>query len=166
MPRLTWHFEPGRRWHLVAAPSIHRYAEETMKSRIAIAVFVIIFLSYPLNVAAQSKFITFGVPGASTTTPLIINPAGVIVGWYSGANLRGFLRERHGAIITFDVPGASTTTPLSINPAGVIAGSYGDANFVSHGFLRERHGAIITFDVPGVGSGGGPPAAGTHALSI
>jgi len=127
--------------------AIFAYAEEIMKSRVAIAVFVIILLSVPLDMAAQARFITFDAPGDLATTPLSINPAGAITGYFLDANFteHGFLRERHGTIITFDVQGAVATLPFSINPAGVIAGWYADTNFVAHGFLRERHG-IITFD--------------------
>ena len=118
-----------------------------MKSRIATAGFVIIFLSVPLDVAAQARFITFDAPGDDATTPLSINPAGAITGYFLDANFteHGFLRERHGTIIRFDVQGAVATLPSSINPAGVIVGWYADTNIVAHGFLRESHG-IITFD--------------------
>jgi len=118
-----------------------------MKSRMAIAAFVIIFISIPLHMAGQASFITFDVPRDLATTPLSINPAGTITGYFLDANLasHGFLREPHGTIITFDVPGAVGTFSLGINPAGAIAGWYADTNFVAHGFLRERHG-IIAFD--------------------
>ena len=127
--------------------AIFAYAEEIMKSRVAIAVFVIILLSVPLDMAAQARFITFDAPGDLATTPLSINPVGAITGYFLDANFteHGFLRERHGTIITFDVLGAVATLPFSINPAGVIAGWYADTNFVAHGFLRESHGTI-TFD--------------------
>jgi len=57
--------------------TILRYAEKIMKSRIATAVFVNILLSIPPDMAAQSKFITFDVPGeANGLFPESINPAG------------------------------------------------------------------------------------------
>ena len=122
-----------------------------MKSRMAIAVFVIIFLSIPLDMAAQARFITFDVPGSFGIFPASINPAGEIAGFYFDLNFasHGFFREPHGTIIKFDVPNSNSTSLVSINPAGAITGNYTQANRLgAHGFLREPNGTIITFDVP------------------
>lgn len=117
-----------------------------MKSRIAIAVFVIIFLSIPLDMAAQAKFITFDVPGTvNGISPVSINPAGEIAGYYKDANSvsHGFVRKPDGTIIKFDLPNSDSMIPSTINSAGVIAGQTN-----AHAFLLGEHGTIITFDVP------------------
>jgi len=129
-------------------------------------VFVILVLSIPPDMVAQSAFRTLDVPGAVDTFPGGINPAGEIAGSYVDANFRshGFLRERNGTFIRFDVPGASGTNGGAINPAGEIAGSYTDAVFAEHGFLREPNGTITTFDAPGAGTTTSPQ--GTVPFSI
>jgi hypothetical protein len=89
-------------------------------------------LATPVRMAAatsngrQPTIITFDVPGAAGTSPISINPAGVITGSYNDASNvpHGFLRDAGGAITTFDPAGSVGfgTIPDSINPAGVITG--------------------------------------------
>ena len=122
---------------------------------------------------AQATFTTFDVPGAdglAGTSPLSINPAGSVTGWYADGNdvKHGFLRRPDGALTPFDAPGAGTqfgsdTYAMSINPAGAIAGHFADTNGVWHGFLRSPDGTFTVFDAPGAGTLGG---LGTFAWSI
>ena len=109
-------------------------------------------------------FKTFDVPGAITTTPLPagtyyttpvgINPAGEITGYYSdsGGNnsTHGFVRARGDAFTVIDPPGsAGFTKALGINPARTIMGIYFDDSGTQHAFVRSRTGAFTTFDPPG-----------------
>jgi hypothetical protein len=112
----------------------------------------------------SATFITFVVPGSvceasfpKCTTPVAINPAGTVTGFYADANAarHGFLRAGDGTITAFDVPGATCTrhssectSPAAINPAGAITGSYCDG-ITCHSFLRDGDGTITTFDPPG-----------------
>jgi hypothetical protein len=120
-------------------------------------------LSDPDLLRSAPTFITFDVPGARSTIPFAINPAGLITGfWVDNVNRarHGFLRDSDGTITTFDAPGAGTgprqgTLCFSINLAGVIAGEYVDGNDVLHGFVRATDGTITTFDAPGAGTGPG-----------
>src|SRR6516164_7884337 len=78
--------------------------------------------------AHETAIITFDAPGAGTaagqgTTPIVINPAGVIAGFYVDPSnvVHSFLRSRAGDITTFDAPGAGTgafqgTFAFSMNP--------------------------------------------------
>ena len=132
---------------------------KTMKSGLAIAVFVMIFLSIPLDMAGQAKFITFDVPSAvNGISPASINSTGEIAGSYSDANFvsHGFIRKPDGTIIKLDVPNSDDTSAASINSAGVITGQANRQG--AHGFLLGQHGTIIMFDVP--------DAVGTAPLSI
>jgi hypothetical protein len=85
---------------------------------------------------------TFDAPGADITpgdgagtTPLSINPAAEVTGWYCDAQffIHGFLRDAKGHVTEFDAPDASTacflglTEPVGINAAGEITGIYWDS---------------------------------------
>ena len=85
----------------------------------------------------------FDAPGAGTGpshgtypfSPLIINPNGAIAG-----ALRGFLRDKNGAITTFDATGAGMDPgqgpyPFSIAPNGAMTGYSNDANNLVHCFV-------------------------------
>jgi hypothetical protein len=111
----------------------------------------------------EGAITTFDAPGAGTivgsfqgTTPLAINPAGEVTGYYFDTNffVHGFFRDLHGAVTDFDAPGASAacffglTFPSGINAAGDITGNYSDSECNPHGFLRERNGAVTVVDVP------------------
>ncbi len=114
--------------------------------------------------AKAAEFIVFDVPAATCqsgypacTTPVAINPAATVTGYYTdaSASLHAFVRDRNGTITTFDGPGATCphygsicTEPFAINPEGKITGTFCDAT-TCHGFLRDRKGAITTFDPPG-----------------
>lgn len=114
--------------------------------------------------AKAASFIAFDVPGSSCaarfprcTTPVAINPAGAITGYYADANaaLHSFLRARDRTFTTFDPPGStcpfffsSCSQPADINPEGAIVGISCDA-IGCHGFLRTRDGTLTTFDPPG-----------------
>jgi hypothetical protein len=97
----------------------------------------------------------------SIFTPMGINPAGAISGFYVDASSvqHGFVRDHNGKITEFDPTGSIFTNPNAIDAPGEITGFYFDANFVGHGFLREPDGTITSFDAPGAdntpGSGNG-----------
>ena len=97
----------------------------------------------------------------SEITPMGINPAGAITGFYVDANSaqHGFVRAPGGQITEFDPTGSIFTNPNAIDQLGDITGFYFDANFVGHGFLRTPDGTITSFDAPGAdhtpGSGNG-----------
>jgi hypothetical protein len=92
--------------------------------------------------------------GAAYTTPVGINPAGEITGYYSDSgpnySLHGFLRSYGGTFTIIDAPGSSgVTKALGINPARTIMGIYYDDNGAQHAFVRSRAGTYTTFDPPG-----------------
>src|SRR6516165_346628 len=97
----------------------------------------------------------------SEITPMGINPAGAITGFYVDASSaqHGFVRAPGGQITEFDPTGSIFTNPNAIDQVGNITGFYFDANFVGHGFLRTPDGTITSFDAPGAdhtpGSGNG-----------
>jgi hypothetical protein len=97
----------------------------------------------------------------SEFTPMGLNPAGAITGFYVDASSvqHGFVRDQHGRITEFDPTGSILTNPNAIDAPGAITGFYFDANFVGHGFLRTPDGTITSFDAPGAdmtpGSGNG-----------
>ena len=93
---------------------------------------------------------TFDAPGAGTGvnqgTNMAsyegLNPAGVLVGWYTDVNYvnHGYVRAPDGMITTFDAPGAGTaanqdTFAYGVTPAGAIPGSLR---------LRERSNARLS----------------------
>jgi len=101
----------------------------------------------------NGTYITFDVPGSSSTSVSGINLTGTIAGSYCDAvGCHGFLRRLNGAFTTFDVPGSSSTSVSGINLTGTTAGSYCDTAGC-HGFLRTLNGAFTTFDVPGTFDG-------------
>ena len=97
----------------------------------------------------------------SEITPMGINSAGAITGFYVDASSvqHGFARAPNGIITEFDPTGSIFTNPNAIDELGEITGFYFDANFVGHGFLRATDGTITSFDAPGAdrtpGSGNG-----------
>src|SRR5439155_1166595 len=102
---------------------------------------------------ARGTITSFDVPGAYSTVPASINPAGEITGVYwvakdGGSFRQGFVRDARGTITSFNVLGASTT-PTSINSAGEITGFYGGFSS-GQGFVRDASGTITSFDLPGV----------------
>ena len=102
----------------------------------------------------QAFFVTFQVQGSTNTSPVSINNAGKVAGYYAKATdayqtFHGFLREPLGAIITFDVAGSISTQPVDMNAGGAIAGQYRDASGKNHGFVRSARGVITQFDVTG-----------------
>ena len=112
-----------------------------------------------LRTRAQDRFPR--APSPQKFTPMGINPAGAITGFYVDANSvqHGFVRARSGKITEFDPTGSIFTNPNAIDAPGNITGFYFDANFVGHGFLRDPGGTITSFDAPGAdhtaGSGNG-----------
>jgi uncharacterized membrane protein len=83
-------------------------------------------------------FVSFVVPGSTSTEAWDVNPRGAVVGAYQDASgLHGFLWEklRFHAI---DYPGATATRAYGINSRGDIVGSYVDAAGLAHGYLASR----------------------------
>jgi hypothetical protein len=112
--------------------------------------------------AANGTFTQIDVPDAGTGpfpqgtfpsefTPMGINPAGAITGFYVDASSvrHGFVRAANDVITEFDPIGSIFTNPNAIDALGEITGFYFDANFVGHGFLRALNGTITSFDAPG-----------------
>ena len=112
--------------------------------------------------AANGTFTQIDAPDAGTgpfpqgtfpseITPMGINPAGAITGFYVDANSvqHGFVRAPNGVITEFDPTGSILTNPNAIDASGAITGFYFDASFVGHGFLRALDGTITSFDAPG-----------------
>lgn len=100
--------------------------------------------------AIGGTFTTFDPPGSTFTTPVGINPAGAITGYYQDASFvtHGFLRAPGGTFTTFDPPSSTYTQANAINPAGAITGLSCDA-VKCPGFLRATNGTFATFEVPG-----------------
>lgn len=118
--------------------------------------------------AANGTFTEIDAPDAGTGpfpqgtfpsefTPMGINSAGAIIGFYVDANSvqHGFVRAPSAQITEFDPTGSVFTNPNAIDEPGEITGFYVDASGVGHGFLRALNGTITTLDAPGAGTGGG-----------
>ncbi|WP_424362625.1 hypothetical protein [Methylocystis parvus] len=87
------------------------------------------------------------------TTPVAINPGGVITGVYKFGSFRtpshGFVRAPDGNFTMFNVSNLSDlTTPVGITPGGEVVGYYSGPSGTC-GFIRARSGAFTTFNVPG-----------------
>src|SRR5215469_9633323 len=88
------------------------------------------------NTTNAGTFVTFDVPGATSTFPHAINNAGAIAGFYVDAGFvtHSFLRTSHGTITPFDPPAVTCSSTNSfcseatgITPDGTIVGVYFDA---------------------------------------
>ncbi len=85
------------------------------------------------------------------TSPIGINDAGAIVGYYGDVGdilVHGFVLPNgaNGGWATFDPEGAQQTYPMSINDRGTIAGYYiGPSDSPYRGFVRTNVGKITTF---------------------
>jgi hypothetical protein len=114
------------------------------------------------NTTSAGTFVTFDVPGATSTNSNSINNSGTTTGHYTDAAglTHSFLRTSDGAITPFDPPGATCKTPpafpgvcslsYDINPAATIVGVVVTSPDFStgHGFLRAPNGTFTEFDVP------------------
>jgi hypothetical protein len=97
-------------------------------------------------------------PQGQGTTPLSINLAGAITGYYLDVNFvaHGFLRAPNGIFTNIDPPGSLSCNPIAINPAGAITGNYADGNTgLNRGFLRSPNGIVTSIDPPGSQSSNG-----------
>lgn len=104
---------------------------------------------------------TFDVPGSTGTVPQAISQAGLITGYSNGPInqrgvhsrdvIRGFVRQRDGAISLFDAcdvvtsttTNSSSTRPQDIDPEGEIVGLCHqdvDIDSYNYGFLRHADG--------------------------
>ena len=126
--------------------------KEYVSSRCYHPVVVLLLACFLAQNAHAATIITFDPPGAVKTSPVSINTAGDITGWYDdGTAVHGFVRLSSGSIISFDGPKAVArpgTRPASINAAGQITGWYSDDGSTDHGFLRAGDGTVTTFDAP------------------
>src|ERR1700731_3690881 len=126
--------------------------------------------------AANGTFTQIDAPDAGTGpfpqgtfpsefTPMGINPAGAISGFYVDASSvqHGFVRDQHGKITEFDPPGSIFTNPNAIDAPGNITGFYFDANFVGHAFLRDTNGTFTQIDAPGADS---TPGSGNGTFGV
>src|ERR1700692_2014242 len=117
--------------------------------------------------AANGTFTQIDAPDAGTGpapqgtfpsefSPMGINPAGAITGFYVDASSvqHGFVRASGGKITEFDPPGSIFTNPNAIDAPGDITGFYFDANFVGHAFLRDTNGTFTQIDAPGADNSG------------
>jgi hypothetical protein len=117
--------------------------------------------------AADGTFTQIDAPDAGTGpfpqgtfpsefTPMGINPAGAITGFYVDASSvqHGFVRAANGVITEFDPPGSILTNPNAIDTIGQITGFYFDASFVGHAFLRATNGTFTQIDAPGADTTG------------
>ena len=89
------------------------------------------FLRYP-----NGTFITYEIARAFFVSPISLNPAGAVTGFFADpSGIHGFLRTPDGTITTLDAPDSTSTEAYEINPAGLIIGSFNDTDGVRHGFL-------------------------------
>jgi uncharacterized membrane protein len=101
---------------------------------------------------AADTFISFDVPGATSTRAIGINADGALVGDFADtAGTHGFLLSG-GRFTTIDYPGAAATSAKGINSQGDIVGSHTDdtsgAPAAIHGFLL-RQGNFTALNYPG-----------------
>jgi hypothetical protein len=99
---------------------------------------------------AAASYVTFDVPGATTTYPICMNNNGDVAGiWGNGGSAHGFLRTSDGTITTFDPPHSVDTRVTSINIKATVSGYYQTSDNVIHAFYRTTDGIVNTFDAPG-----------------
>lgn len=105
----------------------------------------------------QGRSVSFTMPkGRSNTSPLGINDAGQVVGWYYDARGKGhgYVRSADGGLFrTVDHPrGVVETSVIGINNKGLISGFYIDGRKRTHGFVQAVDGGPFTeVDHPGAG---------------
>lgn len=89
------------------------------------------------------------VPGAVGTTPVALNNAGVVLGyWIDNQNLIHGFTYKNGTVTTFDHPSAQRTVPTGMNDGGVIIGYYITSNNSVFNFLY-KNGRFSEITVPG-----------------
>jgi uncharacterized membrane protein len=106
-------------------------------------------------VLSDETFVTFDVPGSTSTGPIHTSRRGGVVGFYKDAMdvPHGFVLK-DGTLRVIDVPGAVGTWALGINRSGDVVGSWCDANPCSlaqthnHAFKLGEQGYEV-FDFPG-----------------
>lgn len=101
----------------------------------------------------QATYISFDVPGATTTGAQGINAADAVVGFYvdSAGKQHGFLLSG-GTFTTIDYPGALSTGARGINNQGDIVGVHVDATGLPGGGSRGwllQHGTFQDMNYPG-----------------
>lgn len=111
-------------------------------------------LSIGQTLNQPNNYISFRVPGSSSTIPMSINDSGAVTGYYdsSNVNLGGFIRDADGCFTTFEVPGSGETEPVSINASGDVTGYWTTAHSYTppwQGFVRNRWGVFTSINVPG-----------------
>jgi hypothetical protein len=108
------------------------------------------------QVQARRQFLTIDLPGATATSVLAVNDAGILTGTYNDASgvIHGFV-EAGSEVVSFDPPGATETFPSGINDQGTISGTYADAGGALHGFIRSPTGTFTVVNDPLASTGKG-----------
>ncbi len=121
-----------------------------------------------------------------STTPLSIDAAGNVAGFYEDVNgeQHSFLRTAAGVLTKFDVPGASSdpcpvnngtpgphlwfcgTGAMSIDSTRGITGGFVDPQGAMRGYVRSVSGAFSTFDAPNAGTGEDGAFEGTAGFGM
>ena len=87
-------------------------------------------------VVHDGNFLSYDVPGSTSTDIWDMNPSGAFVGVDHAGRNHGFLQLPDGsAPITVDPPNSVNAGAVGINPAGLIVGQYTDSAGHLHGFL-------------------------------
>jgi hypothetical protein len=101
-----------------------------------------------------SNYISFEVPGATSTIARGINDLAEVTGYYWNgySPLGGFIRYPNGQFTKFEFPGGGETAPIGINNDGDVIGtwtpgaSYGPG---FQGFVRSHWGVFSSIEVQG-----------------
>src|SRR5262249_43829287 len=87
-------------------------------------------------------------PAATNVFPTAVNPAGVVVGWYTNTlfNRNSFVRANNSiTVLTFN---SQVSQISAINPAGQCTGYYLDSSTGDFlGFVRQADGSVTCFNV-------------------
>jgi hypothetical protein len=87
-------------------------------------------------VVHDGNFLSYDVPGSTSTFIWDMNPSGAFVGTDHAGRNHGFLQLANGsAPVTIDPPNSVNAAAVGINPGGIIAGQYTDSAGHLHGFV-------------------------------
>jgi beta-lactam-binding protein with PASTA domain len=111
----------------------------------SLILFILLCLTYPLNVFADYTITPIDVPNSTITVAYGINNSGTIVGNYNSNQTNSFLLNGCN-FTTFSMPG-EITMATAINNSGQIVGTYGYGD-AERGFLLSG-GSYSTISPPG-----------------
>jgi uncharacterized membrane protein len=102
---------------------------------------------------APYSYLTFSVPGATSTTAFGVNSRGDIVGTFRDepGRTHGFVR-RDETFTSIDYPEAVLTQARGISPSGDVVGAYrlrGEPDVNLHGYVLTAQGRFVSVSVPG-----------------